>query len=228
MDDDREHRVAGLPAYLSAQDWADLQTLGSRHTFDVGVQLLRQGDEGDFVHVILRGAVKVVRSEPSGGRTILTIRGAGDVVGDWAALDGRRRFASVSALTTLTCRLLTGSAFRRFVEKPAVAAAFARYNVTRSREADVQRTELAVLPVRQRLARALLRLHEAASGGFEPAGVDLPQQDLAELVGASRNAVVLALGVLRAEGVVDTRRRRVTVCDVSALHRIASLDHHSD
>ncbi|GAB2928045.1 Crp/Fnr family transcriptional regulator [Micromonospora polyrhachis] len=180
------------------------------------------------MHVILSGAVKVVRSEPTGGRTILTIRGAGDVVGDWAALDGRRRFASVSALTTLTCRLLTGAAFRQFVERPTVAAAFARYNITRSREADLRRTELAILPVRQRLARALLWLHQAASNGLQQHSLDLPQQDLAELIGASRNAVVLALGVLRSEGVIDTQRRRVAIRDVAALRQLADLADHPD
>jgi CRP-like cAMP-binding protein len=220
-DNARASLSGGLSSYLTASDWDALRSLGARCCFNAGDRLFRQGDEGESVYVILAGAAKVVRSESAGKSAILTIRAAGDVVGDMAAIDGGRRSAAVTALTPLVCRVLTGSAFRRFIGQPAVAAGFARYTVSRLREADLQRAELAVLPVRQRLARALLRLDEAAGNARRRRAFELPQQDLAELIGASRNAIVLALGLLRAEGVIDTRRRRVAVMDPGALHRIA-------
>lgn len=211
----------GLVSYLSTTDWTALCSLGTRCALDAGYQLLRQGDEGNHVYVILSGVVKVARGEPAGRSTILTIRGAGDVVGDLAVMDGRPRSGTVSALTPMVARVVSGESFRRFIDRPSVTAAYARYTVTRFREADVQRTEIAVLPVRQRLARALLRLHVTAGAARRQRAFDLPQHDLAELVGASRNAVVLALGVLRAERVIDTQRLRVTILDVEALRRMA-------
>ncbi|SDT06715.1 Crp/Fnr family transcriptional regulator [Actinoplanes derwentensis] len=197
--------------------------------FHPGSQLCRQGDIGDYVYVLLAGAVKVVRSEPAGGRAVLTVRSAGDVIGDIAAIDGGRRSASasasvsvsVSALTVLTCRLLHGPDFRRFAERREVALGFARYAYRRLRKSDSQRTELAVLPVLERVARALVRLYDAAASEPGRNTIALPQQDLADLVGASRNAVVLALGVLRVERLIETGRRCITILDVPELRRRA-------
>jgi CRP-like cAMP-binding protein len=210
-----------LSTYLAASDWDVLRSLGARCRLDAGSQLFRQDDDGDSVYVVLSGAVKVARGEPSGRSAILTIRAAGDVLGDMAAVDGRRRSATVTALTPLTCRVLSGTVFRRFIDQPTAAAAFARYTMCRLREADLQRAELAVLPVRQRLARTLLRLHQATGDAGSRRAFELPQQDLADLIGASRNAIVLALGVLRAEGIIATGRRQLTIVDPQALHRIA-------
>lgn len=193
-----------------------------RRVFRPGDQLCRQDDGGDHVYVLLAGAVKVVRSEAVGGQAVLTIRFGGDVIGDIAAIDGGRRSASVSALTVLTCRILRGSDFRRFLERREFVAGFTRYAFSRLRESDRQRTELAVLPVLQRVARALIRLHDAAANEPGRTTIDLPQQDLAELIGASRNAVVLALGVLRAERLIDTARRCITIADVEGLRRRSS------
>jgi len=210
-----------LSTYLAASDWVALRSTGARCHLDAGSPLFRQGDDGDWVYVILQGVAKVTRSEPAGKSAILAIRTAGDVVGDMAAVDGGRRSATVTTLTPLVCQVMAGPVFRRFIDQPSAAAAFARYTVWRLREADRHRAEIAVLPVRQRLARALLRLDEAAASVGHQRAFELPQQDLADLIGASRNAIVLALGVLRAEGVIDTSRRQVTVVDPVALQLIA-------
>ncbi|MEU7778884.1 Crp/Fnr family transcriptional regulator [Micromonospora parva] len=222
MSVDAERAGNGIRAFISAADWDGLGTSGVRRVFRPGDQLCRQGDSGDHVFVLLAGAVKVVRSEAAGGQAVLTVRYAGDIIGDIAAIDGGQRSASVSALTVLTCRLLHGPDFRRFLERREVAAGFTRYAFSRLRESDSQRTELAVLPVLQRVARALVRLHVAAAIDPGRTTIDLPQQDLAELIGASRNAVVLALGVLRAERLIDTGRRCITIVDAGGLRRRAN------
>ncbi|WP_433831195.1 Crp/Fnr family transcriptional regulator [Actinoplanes sp. CA-015351] len=223
MAPDAQRAVAdGLRAFISTADWASLETSGVRRVFRPGDQLCRQGDSGDHVYILLAGAAKVVRSEVAGGRTVLTVRSVGDVIGDIAAIDGGQRSASVSALTILTCRLLHGPDFRRFLERREVAIGFARYAFRRLRESDSQRTELAILPVLERVARALIRLHDTTTIEPEPTTIALPQQDLADLVGASRNAVVLALGVLRAEKLIDTGRRCISILDIQGLRRRAS------
>ncbi|MGC9665181.1 Crp/Fnr family transcriptional regulator [Planosporangium sp. 12N6] len=216
--------TVGLAAHIPQGDWTELTHMGVRVAFQRRQTLFRQGDAGRHVYVILAGSVKVVRCEADGGQAMLTMRTPGDVVGDMAALDGRPRSASVTAMTPLVAQLLTTEQFRRFVDRPPVAVGFTRYTLMRLREADEQRTELAVLPVRQRLARALLRL-ETRDGklGNEPT-VGLPQQDIAQLVGASRNAVVAELTALREAGVLITQRRRIVIQDLDALTRMACPD----
>lgn len=213
--------AGGLFGTLPETEWEQILQVGVRVRFAARDLLFRQGDQGRHVHVILAGCVKVARCEPDGAQAMLTVRAAGDVVGDFAALDGRPRFATVTALTTVLTQLLTGDQFRGFVSRPDVSRAFTRYTVDRLREADIQRTELAVLPVRQRLARALLRLAEENRRIPGRPPVSLPQQELAELVGASRNAVVGELSALRAAGVLRTGRRAVTIVDAGALARCA-------
>jgi CRP-like cAMP-binding protein len=178
--------------------------------------LFHQGDAGRHVFVIREGAVKVVRAEADGGQAMLSVRTVGDVVGDMAALDRGLRSATVVALGRVQAQMVTAAQFRTFVARPSVAAGYTLYTVDRLRQSDIQRSELALLPVRTRLARTLLRL---AAGSI----VHLAQQDLARYVGASRNAVVEELSALREAGIITTRREMTVVCDTVSLQRIAEF-----
>jgi CRP/FNR family transcriptional regulator, cyclic AMP receptor protein len=208
-------------AHIPAGDWETLAGRGVRVGFPPGHVLFRQGDRGRHVYVLLAGAAKVVRSEADGGATILTVRTAGDLVGDMSALDDRDRSATVTTLGAVTARLVTAEQFRRFIDRPSVSTAFTRYTVARLRQADEQRTELALLPVRARLARTLLRLVGDRADARGAVTVRMSQHDIAQLLGASRNAVVAELTALRAAGVIDTSRRTIVLRDVAHLRRIA-------
>jgi len=213
----RDDGESGLVAHLSEDEWHRVQNTGIPVRFEPRDVLLRQGDTTQHVHVVLAGCVKIARSETDGSRAILTLRAAGDVVGDLAAVDLQPRLATVTALTTTITRLLTGPQFRRFLTRPAFAVGFATYTVSRLRTSDAQRAALAVLPVRDRLARALIQLdRESRRADGQPA-IRLSQAELAELVGASRNAVVTELTALREAGIVATGRREVTIVDPAAL-----------
>ncbi|GAA2514718.1 Crp/Fnr family transcriptional regulator [Pilimelia columellifera subsp. columellifera] len=193
--------------------------MGASIEVDERRTLFHQGDDGESVYLLLSGLVKVVRGDAAGRSTILTLRGAGDVVGDLAAIDGQPRSATVTTLTATRCRVVPGALFRAFSERPGVGSAITRYIAYRLRDADTQRAEMATLPVRQRLARALLRTHAGAG-----AAVALPQQELANLIGASRNSVVDALAVLRRRAIIATERRGVVIRDLDALHALANED----
>ena len=212
--------LAGLTWHVSPQDWAILGSLGVPVRFARRQVLFRQGEPPGYVYVLLEGVVKVVRSESDGGLAILTIRSAGDVVGDMAAMDGRPRSATVATLSPLVAQLLTAQQFRSFVARPTVSTGFARYVVARLREADEQRVELALLPVRVRLARTLARLARPSQLHDGSHTVRLSQQDLAQLVGASRNAVVAELSTLRAMGVLSTGRCLVVIHNPTLLTRL--------
>ncbi|QSB16506.1 Crp/Fnr family transcriptional regulator [Natronosporangium hydrolyticum] len=206
----------GLAGLLPAAQWSALARLGVGVSFRQGQIFFQQGESGRHAYVLLRGAVKIQRSEPTGGQTILTVRAGGDVIGELAALDGQPRSATVTAISAVTARLLTGEQLRRFTADPAVSASFLHYTMARVRESAELRGELALLPVRSRLARALLRLGAGNGPGDRPE-VQLSQQDLAQLVGASRNAVVVALAELRTAGLLTTHRKTIIIRDRSGL-----------
>lgn len=205
-----------LAARVSPEDWADLVAAGVPVAFLDRQILFHQGDAGRHVFVLRAGTVKVVRAEADGGQAILTVRTAGDVLGDMAALDHSARSATVVAMGRVAAQMVTAAQFRDFVSRPSVAPGFALYTVDRLREADLQRSEMALLPVRVRLARTLLRLLDGSV-------VRMAQQDLARYAGASRNAVVEELALLRAAGIIHTRRGATVVRDIQQLRCIAGL-----
>jgi CRP/FNR family transcriptional regulator, cyclic AMP receptor protein len=201
---------------VPAAEWADLVSAGVPVRF-LGRQILfHQGEAGRHVFVVQEGTVKVLRLESDGGQALLSVRTSGDVVGDMAVLDQGVRSATVVALGRVHAQMVTAAQFRTFVARPSVAPGFALYTVERLRQSDIQRSELALLPVRTRLARTLLRLAVDSA-------VDLAQQDLARYVGASRNAVVEELSTLREAGIVSTRRQSIGICDITSLRRVAGL-----
>lgn len=216
--------ATGLAAFLPDAAWSGLVALGAPVRFRRGQILFDQGDVGRHVYAILEGTAKVVRCESDGSQAMLTIRSAGDVVGDMAALDEHPRSATVTALTSVLARALTAEQFRQYISSPGIAGAFAQYTVARLREADEQRTELALLPVRARLARCLLRLAVAAPHNPRLLAVFLPQVGLAQLTGASRNAIVAELTALRAARVITTNRGVVLIENADALRAFGAVN----
>ncbi|GIE81704.1 hypothetical protein Aph02nite_76540 [Actinoplanes philippinensis] len=202
--------------HIPQQDWEDLLSLGVPVHFLRQQVLFLQGDAGQHVYVIREGTVKVVRTEHDGRQTMLTLRGAGDVLGDMAAFDRGFRSATVIAMNRVRAQLVTGADFRAFLTRPEAAAGYAVYTVERLRQADIHRSEITLLPVRTRLARALLRVADGTV-------VRMSQLDVALYVGASRNAVVEELAALRDAGIISTRRGVIQICDVPAMRRIAAL-----
>jgi len=212
--------------HVTIGDWQALQQAGQLVQLPRRQGLFLQDEQSRDVFVLLAGAVKVYRTEANGSETMLTIRSTGDILGDLAALDGTPRSASVSVLHQVTARRLTTEQFLAVVDNRKLHSALRRYTNARLRESDEQRVEIASLPVVQRLARALLRLAKAEPDGPNRAMLDLglSQDGLAQLIGASRNAVVTALARFRDDGLVATAHRRFELLD---LCRLADLGYRA-
>lgn len=198
---------------LSPRDRQALLILGTARQVRRGAAILRQGEQSRFVALITAGWVTVSTPTCRGDSLILAIRGAGDVVGDLAALDGRPRSATVTALDDIRLVVVPGDRFKGYLTThPAAAAAYMRNLGARLRDADAERRALVSATVLQRLARRLVELatqqglSAAESMTITPA---LPQRDLAASIGATQEAVAKALRVLRERDIVRTAPRRL-------------------
>ena len=167
---------------------------------------------------LAEGRVLVGRIAASGDEMIMAIGDPGEVLGDMTVMDEAPRSATVTALTCCTVHVLSSKQFRTFIHKHEVADAVARHAFARIRESELTRFEMGTLPVAQRLACALVRLVASTSDDC----VDLSQDQLARLIGASRNAIVATLASLRAQGVITTSRRCLIIRDLRALHGLAA------
>ncbi|WP_149183738.1 Crp/Fnr family transcriptional regulator [Streptomyces sp. TRM49041] len=210
---------------LTAQDRRALLAEGAPRVYEPGAVMIRERDTSAYVLALLSGWAVVSVETERGTRLILALRGAGEVVGDLAAVDQGPRSATVTALGRVDAVSVSGDRFRRFLAaRPHATSLIMRQLSARLRSADVERRSLASETVLQRLAARIAELAQRA-GRRGPGGtvleIPLPQHDLAAAIGATREAVAKALRQLRDQNVVRTGQRQVVVTDMAVLLRLA-------
>jgi len=207
---------------LEADDIAALELLGTTRAFARGQTLFHESQLPDRVLVVRAGMVKVTSTTSAGREVVLAFRGAGELVGELAALDGEPRSATVRAIEGVSALALSVDAFRGFLEsRPAVALILLRMLARRLRDADAKRIEFASSTTIERVAARLLEFserfgHEDASGTVHIA-LPLSQEELAGSTGASIESVGRALHTLRTLSCVETRRREIRILDPGRL-----------
>lgn len=204
------------------------ELLGVRRRWAAGVTLLHEGERTDHVLWLEVGRVKVSSSAPTGKQVVLAIRGPGDLLGEFSAIDGRARSATVTTISEVTALILSGPAFRRMlISDGKVTFELLRMVLKRVRESDAHRLEFGVLSTQERVNKLLLDYIEhygrtARARSAVMISLPLSQTEMAQAVGASREAVTRALKHLRDLGVVRTARRQVEVLRPDLLQRLAN------
>lgn len=139
-----------------------------------------------------------------GERTLLAVRGPGELLGDLAVLDKKPRSASVIAAEGCRVHLVPASDFLAFVEEHGLLAPLLRHAIARVRESEAVRLEFATATVPRRLAGAFARLVQAGTPSPDGLSVRLTQAELSQMIGASRNAVGSAIKPWRERGWLET------------------------
>ncbi|MGW4563129.1 Crp/Fnr family transcriptional regulator [Streptomyces sp. NPDC004561] len=223
-DDGLDDRVPFL-ARLEKGDRAGLLALGHELDFAPRGVLLRQREPSSHVLFVVQGWTKVTAAAASGYEALLALRGPGDIVGESAALTGRTRSATVTALERVRAVAVQRERFTDFLAgSPAVSFALLGLTSDRTRAADRRRLEFASMAVRERFATLLLdlaRTHGRRTAEGVVLSVPLSKQELAGSVGASREAVQRLLKDLRERDVVRTGRRALVIVRPDVLRRIA-------
>ncbi|RCV58153.1 Crp/Fnr family transcriptional regulator [Marinitenerispora sediminis] len=223
----------GFGGVLTDDQWTRLTKAGTRRRHEAGSQIMRQGEPGDSVHLLVAGRVKVSMVRPDGQEVLLVVRSYGEALGEMAAITGRPRSATVTAIGTCYTHVVLRDRFRQLVNQMGLDAALLEHFVVRQVESDATRAEQTALPAERRLAKILVQL--AAFGGENIApdvtangrrsrqGVlfGLSQQDIADHIGASRSSVAQAFIRFRELGIVRTGRQFVAVHDLDRLRAIA-------
>lgn len=156
--------------------------------------LFLAGDPGDGCYRLDDGLLKVSMVSPKGAERILAILGPGSIVGDMAMVDGRPRSASVSALRDCKLRFISRASFEAVAAKnPEVYKHLLNLVATRLRDTDQVVAAGTFLPVKGRVARALLDLAKAfgsdVGGGRVVIRQKLSQSDVAAMAGIARENV---------------------------------------
>lgn len=208
---------------LTDDELAALESVGQVIHRPAGSLLLGEGEETDFVLVVRKGTVRIVRGRSA---RVISLRGTGQVVGEQAAITGRARSASVVAEDAVEALYLSANAWRQFLlDQPRAAIAQLAVAYDRLAESDRRLVESS-LAVGQKLAKALVELESKGLGVRGEDGIVLrfSQLDLASLMGVSRDAVVPVIRALKADDIVRTRRKMIIIRKLDALCEIARGD----
>ncbi len=207
---------------LDDQEVHDLMSVAKKRTFRSGEVIFHRDDPGQVLYIIKEGKVKICLISPDGQEISLVVFGRGEYFGDLALLDGLPRSADAIALEKVECYTLQRGDFHNAIMKnPRIAIQIMEVLCERLRKTDQQVEDLIVLDVYGRVAKKLLELAETHSVKQEDGSilinVRLTQQELAAMVGASRESVNKVLGYFTDKGYITTDKHKIT------LHRVADL-----
>ena len=197
-----------------------------RRQYQRGEIIFHQEDPADRMHIVVEGVVRISITSEDGREKDIALLQTGECFGEMAMLDGSNRSATATAAELSQTLALYRQDFMDFLEEhPEVVAKTTNLLTQRLRNVNQMLGDMAFLDVPTRMAKQLLELAETYSSGDEDQGnVDVPlgQEDLARLVGASRETISRTLNSYRRLGILSTSHRRITITDRSALERLAS------
>ncbi len=194
-----------------------------------GDAAFRQGEVADRFFVLLHGHLKVVQITPDGEQVVVRYVNPGDVFGIARAMRRPNYPASTVAVQESLALSWPSSEWDHFTASNPHFASNALQTVgQRLQDAHTRIQELSTEEVEQRVARAILRLVDQ-SGRQTPEGIviDFPitRQDIAEMTGTTLHTVSRLLSAWKDRGLVTSGRKRIVVCAVDDLIRLAEGPH---
>ena len=161
------------------------------------------GERTDYVYLVLSGGLKVLRSDEEGREVILSMLGPGEIFGEMGVLDENPRSATVVAVQPSELIMISKSDFKRVLQENFDVALYIMKNlVQRLRMADRKIESLALMDVYGRVARLLLEMAENV-GGELVVKKRISKQDIAKMIGASREMVSRVMKDLQVQGLVE-------------------------
>jgi CRP/FNR family cyclic AMP-dependent transcriptional regulator len=214
---------------LTAQELEKVATLARVRNYAERAVVVTQGEPARDLFVIARGRLKVVACGPDGRDTVLGIMAEREVFGEVALFDGGARSATVTTIEP--CELLVIERERFFEllrESPTISGKLLVVLARRLRRLSQRSEDAAFLDVPSRLARSLLDLAHRFGERKEGAAsisitLKLSQQELGELVDATRESVNKHLNDWIRQGFLRVDEGRMVLADIASLRRLGRL-----
>lgn len=196
---------------LAPQETDRLTQHSTTRTYPANTILISEGDSTDSLYVVLEGEVKVYASDHHGKEVILNILGPGEYFGELALLDDKPRSASVKTMVPTKVMVITKNDFKNcLATDPEMSYRLIKILIGQVRALTSNVKSLALLDVYGRVARTLLDLAENVDDEMVIVQ-KLTHQDIADMVGASREMVSRILKDLVSGGYITIKNRRYTI-----------------
>jgi CRP/FNR family transcriptional regulator/CRP/FNR family cyclic AMP-dependent transcriptional regulator len=214
---------------VAASDLESLRPSIRTRTFERGSYLFREGDPGSHLHVVVQGQVKIGRIGQGGGEVVFAIAGPGEVFGELSLFDeDGERSADAQALEPTECLLIAKGPLLEFLTaRPQLLLRIIASLNAYIKQKDATIGDVTFLDIPGRVAAKLVQLADT-KGRPTPDGIslelNLSQQTLAAMVGATRENVNRALRRFSELGYIRLEHGSITVLNRDQLLRRGSSD----
>jgi CRP/FNR family transcriptional regulator, cyclic AMP receptor protein len=195
-------RRVPLLASINELQLDQLAAASVRKNYPRGRTIVAEGEPSQSLYILLSGRAKVQRSDSEGKEVILAVITAGEFFGEMSLIDDAPRSASVITLESCDFMAITKDVFKDMLfQSPEMCWFIMRGMVRRLRDADKKIETLALLDVYGRVARVLLDFSETIDGEIVVRS-RLPRQEIAKMIGASREMVSRVMKGLEIDGYI--------------------------
>ena len=220
-----EEVVRRAPLFTALDEAAAVSLRASMDSVKIakGSILFKEGDDGEHLYVIIEGKLKLGTSSGDGRENLLSILGPGEMFGELSLFDPGPRTSTATAVTDAKLLSLSHEKVIPWLKQnPEVSLQLLMRLSQRLRRTNEAVGDLVFSDVPGRVAKALIDLGDRF-GKTSPEGLlvnhDLTQEELAQLVGASRETVNKALADFAGRGWLKLDGRSVLITDVERLSK---------
>lgn len=193
--------------------------------FPRGTTIFDEGEPGDRLYIIISGKVKLARHAADGRENLLTVMGPSDMFGELSIFDPGPRTSSAVCVTEVVAATMDSTMLHAWIKQhPGISEQLLRVLARRLRRTNNSLADLIFTDVPGRVAKALLQLANRFGIQEGPAlrvHHDLTQEEIAQLVGASRETVNKALAEFAHRGWIRLEGKSVLISDTERLAKRA-------
>jgi CRP/FNR family transcriptional regulator len=229
--DDRKLVLSRLDLFagLSDRELSEVALITRKKSLHDGDLLFHKGDEGGDLYVIVSGRIKAFATGPGGDDVVFRFMGPGEVTGDLGAFAEGKRTASNVAVGDCELLMIHRRELVPLLRRmPDIAVRLVAALSSRMIKLSEALEDNNFRSVNQRLAKCLLvhadRWGKPASGGAVEIDLRLPQGELGDLVGATRESVNKAIRDWRNAGVLSMHDGTITIKNRAALEKLVEKE----
>ena len=207
--------LRAIPMFSGVSEDAlkSIASLLIERSFPKNKTIVEEGAPGDYMYIIVEGRVKVTKLSGDGREKILELLNVGDFFGEMSLFDEAPRSASVKAMSKVRILALARSDFLRLLSRsPDLALSVIQELTRRLRQVDEQASSLSFQRVKERTMGLLVRLAREESGREgRPRTPALTHQQIADMIGTSRETVTRAIKGLKTDGWLEQEGKHYLV-----------------
>ena len=221
--DDKLWYLKSCPLFerISPSQAQQLEAVSQSKTFSKGEMVYMPADAGESVFLLTSGRIKLFHITTDGKQALLALIEPGEVFGELAVFDGGRREEFAEAMSHSTLIRIPKSEIQKLMETEAnVALGVTKLMGFRRRRVERRLKSLLFRSNRERLVHLLIELADEYGLRTQEGvrlKIKLSHQELASIIGSTRETVTVVLGELQSENSVVIQRRQIIITDIDAL-----------